>query len=61
NVLPDRIAIFQKPIERECQEIEDMRDMVAQTIIHEIGHYFGLSEDEIEAIERDYWSHRTGS
>jgi predicted Zn-dependent protease with MMP-like domain len=28
---------------------------IAETLIHEIGHYFGLSEEEIEAIEREYW------
>jgi hypothetical protein len=29
--------------------------IVAQTIIHEAGHYFGLDEDAIERIEREYW------
>jgi predicted Zn-dependent protease with MMP-like domain len=28
---------------------------IAETLIHEIGHYFGLSEEEIEAIEDEYW------
>ena len=29
--------------------------MIAETLIHEVGHYFGLSEEEIEAIEEQYW------
>jgi predicted Zn-dependent protease with MMP-like domain len=28
---------------------------VAETVIHEFGHYFGLSEEEIEEIEENYW------
>ena len=28
---------------------------IAETLIHEIGHYFGMSEDEIEEIEERYW------
>jgi predicted Zn-dependent protease with MMP-like domain len=31
---------------------------IGETLIHEIGHYFGLSEDEIEAIEEQYWNDR---
>lgn len=28
---------------------------IGETLIHEVGHYFGLSEEEIEAIEEQYW------
>jgi predicted Zn-dependent protease with MMP-like domain len=55
NTLPDRILIFQGPHEREAADADDLVASIAETLIHEIGHYFGLSEDEIEAIERDYW------
>ena len=34
---------------------EEIRDCVAETVIHEFGHYFGLSEEEIEEIEEKYW------
>jgi predicted Zn-dependent protease with MMP-like domain len=55
NALPDRISIYQRPIEEACEDDDEIRDCVAETVIHEFGHYFGLSEDEIEEIEEKYW------
>jgi len=55
NALPDRISIYQFPIEEACEDDEDIRQCVAETVIHEFGHYFGLSEEEIEEIEENYW------
>ena len=55
NALPDRIAIYQRPIEEACPDDEAIRCCVAETVIHEFGHYFGMSEDEIEEIEDRYW------
>ena len=53
--MPDRISIYQKPIEEACEDHEDIIVCVAETVIHEFGHYFGLSEEEIEEIEDKYW------
>lgn len=58
NTLPDRISIYQLPIEEACEDEEDIRQCVAETVIHEFGHYFGLSEEEIEEIEEKYWRGR---
>jgi predicted Zn-dependent protease with MMP-like domain len=55
NVLPDRILLFQGPHEREAVDDDDLIGSIAETLIHEIGHYFGLSEEEIEDIEERYW------
>jgi predicted Zn-dependent protease with MMP-like domain len=55
NTLPDRISIYQRPIEDACEDDEEIRDCIAETVIHEFGHYFGMSEEEIEAIEEKYW------
>jgi predicted Zn-dependent protease with MMP-like domain len=55
NTLPDRISILQGPIEEACADDEEIRDCVAETVIHEFGHYFGMSEEEIEEIEEKYW------
>jgi predicted Zn-dependent protease with MMP-like domain len=55
NTLPDRVLIFQGPHERESDDEEDLVVAIAETLIHEIGHYFGLSEEEIEEIEEKYW------
>jgi predicted Zn-dependent protease with MMP-like domain len=55
NTLPDRILLFQGPHEREAESEDDLIVSIAETLIHEIGHYFGLSEEEIEEIEEKYW------
>ena len=55
NTLPDRISIYQLPIVEACADEDEIRDCVAETVIHEFGHYFGLSEEEIEEIEDKYW------
>ena len=55
NTLPDRISIYQKPIEEACEDDEEIRDCVAETVIHEFGHYFGMDEEQIEEIEEKYW------
>jgi predicted Zn-dependent protease with MMP-like domain len=55
NALPDRIVLFQGPHEREARDDDELIGSIGETLIHEIGHYFGLSEDEIQAIEDEYW------
>ena len=51
NVLPDTIHIYQGPIEEDCQDEEDMADLVRDVVSHEVGHYFGLDDDTMEDIE----------
>jgi len=58
NSLPDRIQLFQGPLERESEDEDDLVVAIGETLIHEVGHYFGMSEDEIEAIEEQYWNDR---
>ena len=56
NALPDRITLFQFTIEDDCDDDENQIIIaIGETLIHEVGHYFGLSEEEIEAIEERYW------
>ena len=55
NTLPDRILIFQGPHERAAADEDDLVVAIGETLIHEVGHYFGLSEEEIEEIEEKYW------
>ena len=59
NALPDRILIFQGPHEREAEDEDDLIVSIGETLIHEIGHYFGMSEEEIEEIEENYWHRRS--
>lgn len=46
-VLPDRITIFQKPIEWFRRDPQAIKEQVRQTVLHEIGHHFGLSEEKL--------------
>ena len=56
NALPDRITLFQQTIEEECEgDADEIVVAIGETLIHELGHYFGLSEEEIMAIEERYW------
>lgn len=61
NVLPDRISIYQRPIENACRGDEDeIRTCIAETVIHEFGHYFGMSEEQIGEIEERFWRNAGG-
>ncbi|MEO0086037.1 MAG: metallopeptidase family protein, partial [candidate division WOR-3 bacterium] len=53
NVLPDRVLIFQRPIERHARTEEQIRALVRRVVIHEVGHYFGLSDDELHRLETE--------
>jgi predicted Zn-dependent protease with MMP-like domain len=55
NTLPDKVTLFQGPIEDSSDGNDDVVVAIGETLIHEIGHYFGLSEDEIQEIEEKYW------
>ncbi len=59
NTLPDRITLFQRVIEEDCDDEDEVRAVIGETLIHEVGHYFGLSEDEIEEIEERFWRGET--
>jgi predicted Zn-dependent protease with MMP-like domain len=50
NVLPDRVTIFQKPIEAMCRTTDEMKQAVQNTVKHEIGHYFGLDDARLEEL-----------
>jgi len=47
GTIPDRIILFQKNIESICHSTEELKSKVKEVIIHEIAHYFGMSESEI--------------
>lgn len=52
NVLPDKVIIFREPLCRLFPDPKDLRREVRQTVWHEVGHYFGLSEEELSRLER---------
>jgi predicted Zn-dependent protease with MMP-like domain len=53
NVLPDTIHIYQRPIEEDCADEQEMAELIRDVVIHEVGHYFGLDDDTMEGIEQD--------
>ena len=53
NVLPDKITLFQIPIESICQTREEIEEKVKEVVMHEVGHYFGLDDDRLEELEND--------
>ncbi len=54
-VYPHRIILFRENIEREAVECGiDVARVVRETLLHEVGHYLGMSEDQIEAFERKW-------
>ena len=53
NVLPDKITLFQVPIESICQTKEEMREKIREVVIHEVGHYFGLDDEKLRELEEE--------
>ena len=47
---PDRILIFQRAIEDECDSPEEIKDELKITLVHEIAHFFGMDDDYLEEI-----------
>ena len=45
--LPDRITIYRRPILDLCRTEQEIRAEIRDTVVHEVGHYFGLSDDEL--------------
>ena len=47
SVLPDKITIFKKPITEAAQGAEHVKEIVKNTVWHEIAHHFGMNEEEV--------------
>ena len=52
QVLPDKITIFKKPIERIAHSENEIREIVKNTVWHEIAHHFGLDEKQVRIAEK---------
>ena len=57
-VLPDKISIYRRPIERLARNERHLQQIVRETLWHEVGHYFGLNEQQLRRAERRWrrWS-----
>lgn len=51
--LPDRISIYQRNIEAACETADEIIEEIHTTVLHEIGHHFGLDEDDLFEVGFD--------
>ncbi len=49
-LLPDKITIFAEPLLEDFPDPEELREEIRLTVLHEIAHYFGMDEEEIEGL-----------
>ena len=49
-VLPDKVTLFQKPIESICDTQEQIAEEISKTLVHEIAHHFGLDDDHLDRL-----------
>ncbi len=50
NVLPDRIYLFKKNLEAFCKDREELIDQIRRTLLHEIGHFFGINDKRLREL-----------
>ena len=50
--LPDKITIFQEPLERIARSREELKEIVKNTVWHEVAHHFGFDEKRVRELER---------
>ena len=48
--LPDRIILFRLPLLDACATMDELREQVHITLVHEIAHFYGLTDDELDAL-----------
>ena len=51
--LPDKITVFQKPIETICHNDDEIKTQIGKTVRHEIAHHFGISDERLKELERE--------
>lgn len=51
--LPDKITIFQEPLEQEFRSEDELVEEVRRTVLHELAHHFGMSDDHLEELGLD--------
>ena len=49
-VLPDKISIYQESIESLCADDDEVRAQVHKTVLHELGHYFGIDDERLHEL-----------
>ena len=49
-LLPDKITIFVEPLQEDFPDLDELREEIRLTVLHEIAHYFGMDEEDIEDL-----------
>ena len=49
-VMPDKITIFQRPIEEACEDDGEIVEQVQLTVVHEVAHHFGISDETLHEM-----------
>jgi predicted Zn-dependent protease with MMP-like domain len=49
-ILPDKITIFSEPLLRDFPDPDGLCEQIRTTVLHEIAHYFGMDDDEIDKL-----------
>jgi predicted Zn-dependent protease with MMP-like domain len=47
SALPDRVVLYRGPLQRLCESIGELEDEIYDTLVHELGHHFGLDDEEM--------------
>lgn len=53
GVLPDRIALYRRNLQRTARNVRELREAVRRTVIHEVAHHFGIDDDRLEELGWD--------
>ena len=53
---PDKISLYQKNIESECRNDKEISERIREVLLHELGHYFGMSEAQIRSAMMNFKS-----
>lgn len=48
--LPDRIVLFREPLLAICDDLDQLRDEIHVTLVHEIAHYYGIDDEELHRL-----------
>ena len=51
GVLPDRITLFRNPLVEACATEEELREEVRETVVHEVAHFFGISDERLGELD----------
>ena len=48
--LPDRIILYREPLLALCESVEELTDQIHVTLVHEIAHFYGLDDEQLEQL-----------